>query len=500
MSKEFKLGLFVIIVSAVFLFFTINMENFFSKGNRTVKIYFKEISTLEVGAPVKQKGFDVGEVTARYPEIVRDEDKPEIFIVVEARVSDDAMIAKDSEASIQTLGMMGEKYIEISFGTIGGATGVTVIKGRGPQELDKIFESAVVTSEKAQEMIEAFTQIINHPDIKENLPKLITNIEGISANINDLLGGEKTEIKSIVENLQIASANLNSIIATSEILISDIHSLVKKNEEHISQTLENTAIISQEVRDTVVSDMKVMSGQLKAMAANINESACQANQLMAKLSGAIDDASPEVKDILNNITGLSENAKSAAQRMDNILNQVENENGFVHDLIYDKELSEFTKETVQSSAAFFDDVKSIPDRFSFAAEFTYFSDRPRFDNDDNHFRTDMGVQFDISEAMYVYAGANGLGASNDLEAQFGYWLGPVALHGGIIESEFGLGIDWRVFDRFIIGAEGVGLTDRHEERLDVYGEILLLDYLSFIGGAQDITDEIFPYIGMKAHF
>ena len=93
-----------------------------------------------------------------------------------------------------------------------------------------------------------------------------------------------------------------------------------------------------------------------------------------------------------------------------------------------------------------------------------------------------------------------MGASTELEAQLGFRWEQLIFHGGMIESEIGLGVDWQIWDRFLIGIEGIGLTDNNEERLDAYSEFLLWEHLSLVGGIQDLTDEMFPNVGVKWRF
>jgi phospholipid/cholesterol/gamma-HCH transport system substrate-binding protein len=500
MSKEAKLGLFVLIVFAVFLFFTINMGAlFFSRGQKEFRLYFRNIGTLEPGAPVKQAGFDVGEVKRISLETIR-MPTPVTEIVVEVFVSDEAIISTDSKASIQTLGMMGEKYIEISFGVGPAATHDTRIEGRGPLELEQVMEKALTLTDDVRDTILAFNQLIGDPLLQENISKLIANLEQFSEDLNLILGGEQETFKSIITNLAAASANLNSTLATAELFISDARDLLDNNKKTITDTFENISVVSSEIREHLVDDVKQMSGQLKEFSVHLNDSIRRANQLMAKIDGMVDESQPNVKSIMDNITQLTEKAKSASERVDTMLQHIEQENGLVHSLIYDPEMAEITKQTVKETSGLLNSVSGIPERIRFSAELRYFPDSPRFDRDDNSIRADMGLQFRISDELYIYAGGNSLGTANDLEAQIGYWFGPLSLHGGVIESEIGVGLDWQIFDRWLVGVEGIGLTHRNAERLDAYTEILLWNGISLIGGIQDLTDHQYANAGLKVHF
>ncbi len=448
---------------------------------------------------MKQAGFDVGEVSNISLETIK-EPTSSIFICVEILVSEEAIISNESEASIQTLGMMGEKYIEISFGTKKEAPEGTRIEGQGPFELDRVMEKAVSLTDDLKLTVQSFNKIIGDPELQTNMTKLIANLEQFSEDLNTILGGEQDNFKIIIENMVAASDNLNSTIATAELFITDTRKLISKNEGNISTTLENVSVVSQEIRENLVMDIKTMSKELKQFSVKLNDSIEQANGLMAKIDGMVDENKPNVQQIMDNVTNLSKKANNASERVDDILKHIQKENGLVHSLIYDPEMAESTKKTLNNASGFLEGASSFTERFEFMADLRYFPDSPRFDPDDNNMRADLGIKYNFDNDFFLFAGGNSLGSANDVEAQLGYWFGPVAVHGGLIESEVGVGIDWQVIDRLLLGVEGVGLTDRHEERLDTYAEVLLWEWLSLVGGVQDITDEQFANVGLRVHF
>ncbi|MEW6238037.1 MAG: MlaD family protein [Candidatus Omnitrophota bacterium] len=514
MDKEAKLGLFVVIVLLAFFFFTVNMGAlFFTRSYTNYTVYFRNIGTLEKGAPVKQAGFDIGEV-GRIARATVKKPTPEYYIVVEISVSDNAIISMDSIATIQTLGMMGEKYVEIGFG--GGDPAIPLIKdgppptrltGQGPQELDKVIESAAALSDDVRETVKSLNAIFGDESLQKNIIQLIANLEGFSKSLNDMIGGEQKRIEKILENIEIATAQAHTLLATAEIFIADGNSLISSNKKEIDQlissankTFQNTALLSDELNTNLAADLKEMSNQLKAFSVSLNESGQKATHVLAKMDAIIEENRPEINKTMTNVREITDQAKKASGRVDEILREFQEGEGLVHNLIYDKELAKNTKDTVNGASGLLSGVSDFPKKFSFVTDLRYYPDSPRFDEDDNNVRADFGIQYDASEAFYLYAGGNNLGSSNDLEAQFGYRWGVFAFHGGMIESEVGAGIDVRILDWLTLGLEGVGLTHNHKERLDAYSEIEIWDGISLVGGLQDVTDERYPNVGMIMRF
>ncbi len=500
MSNEARLGLFVIIVIVVFMFFTVNMgSRFFAGEQRLYLIYFTDMGTLEVGAPVKQAGFNIGEVDKIYVKKQGGE-KPTVYVIVEVRVSEEAIISQDSRASIQTLGMMGEKYVEITFGSLEELEEGSRIDGQGPYELTQVIETALTLTDDVRETVQNINKILGDEKLQENIVNLINNLEQFSKDINSVLGGEENRLDHIMVNAEAASANLVSLIATAELFITDAHDVVNENKPYLTKTLKNTSELSESLRENLVEDLNGITKQLNSLAVKLEGSLDNADRMIAKVGNLIDESHPEIQNTIKNLKEFSDNARTVSDRVDSMLYQIENEEGMVHDLIYDKEFSQAAKETVTQVSGYLTGVSDFKKRFGFEVEFRYFSGRPRFDRDDNDFRVDFGVSYDINERLFTYIGGNNVGASTELEAQLGFRWEQLIFHGGMIESEIGLGVDWQIWDRFLIGIEGIGLTDNNEERLDAYSEFLLWEHLSLVGGIQDLTDEMFPNVGVKWRF
>jgi phospholipid/cholesterol/gamma-HCH transport system substrate-binding protein len=515
MSKEAKLGLFVIVVIAVFLFFTVNMGAlFFKKGAHTHKIYFGSIGTLEDGAPVKQAGFDVGVVESIALETIHEPTKT-TYIVVEIRVSDEAQVAIDSKATIQTMGMMGEKYIELTFGMSPvSATKETRIQGQGPAELDKVIERAIDLSNDVQITVQSFNRIIGDPQLQENIVVFINNLEQFSERLNNVLGGERERLTNIMANAEAASGDLRRMLATAELLITDVRSVINDNKIDLHRTISNTADLTEKLKTDVVGNVQLAVGNINDTVIDLREFVSDLRSFSDKLNGTVDNANsivnrvgdivdenrPDMKDSLSNLKRLTESANRASTKIENLLHAIDENEGLVHKLIYDEEMGTTTHKTIQEAEEVLSTFTTFPERLSLYTEFRAFSDRPRFAPDDDFFRADMGIQYDFTDQMRVYIGSNNLGSSNDIEAQVYYQLGRFILHGGVIESEVGLGIDWEIYKRWLIGMEAIGLTDRGKDRLNIYTDINVWKDIYLTGGIEDIGNKRYPNAGLKFKF
>ncbi|MBE3144505.1 MAG: MCE family protein [Planctomycetes bacterium] len=116
MSRAFRLGVFIfgtlsILAAGIFL---IGDKQFLFASTYRLKAGFKTVAGLNNGAEIRVGGIHKG--------IVRQIQLPtqpdgEMTVVMDMESSTRDVIKKDSIASIQTEGLLGNKYVEISFGS-----------------------------------------------------------------------------------------------------------------------------------------------------------------------------------------------------------------------------------------------------------------------------------------------------------------------------------------------------------------------------------------------
>lgn len=109
---ELKLGIFVFIGLTILVILVLSIGNFrtWHKGYN-VYIQFGFINGVKIGAPVRYAGVDVGEV--KEIDIIVDRPTNVTTVKLKAWLSNETKIPIDSTVWVNTLGLLGEKYIEI---------------------------------------------------------------------------------------------------------------------------------------------------------------------------------------------------------------------------------------------------------------------------------------------------------------------------------------------------------------------------------------------------
>jgi len=140
---ELKVGIFVFIGLVVLVIFILSIGGFktWSSGYR-LNLSFNFVNGVKVGAPVRFAGVDVGEVKEVKLEFIPEESRSNVNLNIWIR--NIIKIPVDSTVWVNTLGLLGEKYVEI----MPGNDYANLLKendclaGVDPQPIHKIFNSA----------------------------------------------------------------------------------------------------------------------------------------------------------------------------------------------------------------------------------------------------------------------------------------------------------------------------------------------------------------------
>ncbi len=165
MSQSIRLGFFILIGLAILgaaVFLIGDKESMF-QSNLVIKAQFQNVGGLNEGADVRVGGMREG--TVRHIELPHDP-SGKVTVVMDVAKSTQDVLRGDSIASINSAGLLGDKFVEISFGTVEQArlkNGQT-IGSQPPLEISDIAARANHLLDTAQEAV--------------------TNISAITAKIN----------------------------------------------------------------------------------------------------------------------------------------------------------------------------------------------------------------------------------------------------------------------------------------------------------------------------
>jgi len=166
---ELKVGMFIgmSIFILFFIVFSIQDISMLGKGYE-IKVVFDYINGLTENSPVRLAGVNVGEV--RKIEIFYDDNEKKTRVMVHVRIKGDTRIESDSVPRINTLGLLGEQYLEISPGISKSYfNGGEIVRGDDPVNVGRQME-------KFNDLMQAVTDIIcGLRDGKGSIGKLMSD-------------------------------------------------------------------------------------------------------------------------------------------------------------------------------------------------------------------------------------------------------------------------------------------------------------------------------------
>jgi phospholipid/cholesterol/gamma-HCH transport system substrate-binding protein len=190
---ELKVGLFIIVGVAILVFIVFSIGDInLSKVGYGITVSFDFAAGLGTSAPVRLAGVGVGRVDGI--KVVYNEKDRKTHAEVHAWIQEGTKIEKDAEVTINTLGLLGEKYLEILPGTPGGPIlekGGT-IKGRDPVMMEKVTENLVDISESIKTVMQRLKngegtigKLLTSDKIYGDVETMFVNFRDFSANLKD---------------------------------------------------------------------------------------------------------------------------------------------------------------------------------------------------------------------------------------------------------------------------------------------------------------------------
>jgi outer membrane protein OmpA-like peptidoglycan-associated protein len=165
MSTAFRVGVLVVMALAslsVGVFLVGNKDFLFSSTYR-LKAEFQNVSGLNNGAPVRIGGIHQGTVKEI---VLPSQPDGKVTVVMNVKSETRNIIKKDSRASIKTEGLLGDKYVEISFGS---------------PKAEPIGENGTIASEMQKDMSEQAQAIAD--ETRSGIVAFRDNMEALQHNV-----------------------------------------------------------------------------------------------------------------------------------------------------------------------------------------------------------------------------------------------------------------------------------------------------------------------------
>ena len=232
MSKfsEFKVGLFLLICILILIFmsFKVGGLSFLkSKKGYIIYSYFKSVAGLEKGSPVRVAGLYAGFVEDIY--LVEDKVK------VAMRIKPNIKLRKGTKAYLRSMGLIGEKYIELSLGEKGA---------------EEIKEKDVIPA--AEEYIDIDQLISRLAKVSESVK---SDLREFLKNLNRIILKNENKISKTFDNFEFLSCKLREDLPN---LITELNKMISENRGNLKDIIKNIDESSNKLKLTIDSANKFL--------------------------------------------------------------------------------------------------------------------------------------------------------------------------------------------------------------------------------------------------
>lgn len=277
-------GAFVILgvlLFAVGLFFIGDRRMLF---NHTVDVYaeFANIAGLADGAKVRVGGMDAGEVDA-----IQVPSSPSAKFRVKMRIREDLhrLVRVDSVATIQTDGLVGNKFVQIDAGT--DQAGIVPPLGTVPSR--EAFELSAMLQRMSDTVDLIRATIVQ---LRDGIDDALTSVTDTANEAQDLLNDVGGDARAIMASTQKVSDNLKMIVSgiregkgtigkliTDDAMYTSAKNIVADAEKAVASLRE----ASDQAKDAIA-DLRGENGPLKGVTGTLEETLSSARDAMQDLA------------------------------------------------------------------------------------------------------------------------------------------------------------------------------------------------------------------------
>lgn len=336
---KIKVGLVVTLSLAIVfmaVMFAGNIEKVFAP-KVIIYAYADDIKGLREGSPVWFSGVEIGAVKSIDLTTHR---KVQISMSIES----DALqyLRMDSRANILTLGLLGDKYVEITPGSklAEGLNAGDMISGTTPTEIQDFVQTSQESLAKISDFMTILEDILVEIEKGEGTVSKFIRDPSVYDNLRDTIG----ELSILIEKIESGKGSVGRLL-NEDVLYNDVSAAVK-DVRLFAETLKE----SEGTLNKLISDPSLYDRFQRA-----SESLDTFAQRLASSKGTVGKLIDDVS--------LYENINAVSEKLDRLLGQIDEGQGLMGSLVKDDELAQDLKTTLKELNALIKDVKDNPRRY-----------------------------------------------------------------------------------------------------------------------------------------
>lgn len=307
MRRELKIGIFLAVaffILAVFIFIVGDLSVLFKKPGYFLYVSYDSAAGLEERALVRMAGVKIGYVK----DIRLKGSRAEVLLSIDSGVN----VPRASRATLASLGLLGEKHIEIIPGEgqdfcLPGET----IEGIPPVSFDQMGTLLLSIGNEFKEMTRALKDMLGGEESKANFQNSLQNLSTLASDLKDFFAANRGEIEQGLRRPSLAfqkfEKNVDEVTRNLEELTSLIKDVVEENRPSVKINLEKIKELIQKTEES----LKLLNESLEKV--NKGEGTLGKIIHQPELYQRAEDALGKVEKVVEPVSGLKLYAELRAE-------------------------------------------------------------------------------------------------------------------------------------------------------------------------------------------
>ena len=270
--KSFKtetyVGLFVLAGFFIFIWGTMQITNIGDDGGYELYAVFNNAAGLDVNAPVRMVGVNVGRVKGI--DITQRKARVVLYIDEGRRIDREAVV------SIRSQGILGDKFVGISPGSSGDyyEKEEIITHTRAGTDLDSLMDSLQTAGTDLSAILSSLRKVIgteegeqSMTDILRNTRSLTANLDRLTSKLGTMTAENREDIRAVIANIRQVSEDLrddlprltekfegaadqvSSVLSENREGVKETVEQIRRDAELLEETLESVRIIAKRIED-----------------------------------------------------------------------------------------------------------------------------------------------------------------------------------------------------------------------------------------------------------
>lgn len=246
LGTEFKVGLFTLLgVAAIaFAVFVLSPDLFEGDPQKTYKTVLKDASGILPKTHVKTNGVIVGKVKS----IELLSNATEVIF----EVGENVIIPKGSEIQVQTVGFLGDKFIDIvrpddtSKGMIGA--GQLVPRAKDSLSVNEVIQLVGEIGKDVKSVTERFSSVLGTDEGERTLRSIVEGLDRLVNDTSGLVSENRADLRDTISELKVFAQSLNDVLnSENKEKIDRILATFDESMVEVKGASKNINLISQKV-------------------------------------------------------------------------------------------------------------------------------------------------------------------------------------------------------------------------------------------------------------